>query len=151
MAVIQRHAKPQPRQTFLLPTNYNIHPSEHTSLLSQFLQLAPHLIRQGSYSAPTLRHPDLSLSNILLAPGTSKIISIIDWQGATILPRFMQAGIQRFVITTHLNLKAWRFHPSPMILIRWVSTNRDKSKPSFGLKRPTSTTQRRQVYTTRNT
>lgn len=96
MAVIQRHAKPQPRQTFLLPTNYNIHPSEHTSLLSQFLQVAPHLIRPGSYSAPTLRHPDLSLSNILLAPGTSKIISIIDWQGATILPRFMQAGYPAF-------------------------------------------------------
>jgi aminoglycoside phosphotransferase (APT) family kinase protein len=96
MAVIQRHAKPQPRQTFLLPTNYNIHPSEHTSLLSQFLQVAPHLIRPGSYTAPTLRHPDLSLSNILLAPGTSKIISIIDWQGATILPRFMQAGYPAF-------------------------------------------------------
>jgi hypothetical protein len=38
----------------------------------------------------------LSLSNILLAPGTSKIISIIDWQGATILPRFMQAGYPAF-------------------------------------------------------
>lgn len=42
MAVIQHHAKAQPRQTFLLPTNYNIHPSERTSLLSRFLQLAPH-------------------------------------------------------------------------------------------------------------
>lgn len=96
IAVIQRYAKPQPRQTFLLPTDYNIHPSEHTSLLSQFLQLAPHLIRPGSYSAPTIRHPDLSLSNILLAPGSSKIISIIDWQDATILPRFMQAGYPAF-------------------------------------------------------
>ncbi|KAJ5950693.1 Mitochondria protein Fmp29 [Penicillium vulpinum] len=28
-----------------------------------------------SYSAPTLRYPDLSLSNILLAPGSTKIIS----------------------------------------------------------------------------
>ncbi|KAJ5491661.1 kinase-like domain-containing protein [Penicillium diatomitis] len=96
MAVIQHHAKAQPRRTFLLPTNYNIHPSEHTSLLSRFLQLAPHLIRPGSYSAPTLRHPDLSLSNILLAPGSSKIISIIDWQDAAIFPRFMQAGYPAF-------------------------------------------------------
>lgn len=96
MAVIQHHAKAQPRQTFLLPTDYNIHPSEHSSLLSQFLQLAPHLTRPGSYSAPTLRHPDLSLSNILLAPGSSKIISIIDWQDAAIFPRFIQAGYPAF-------------------------------------------------------
>ncbi|KAE8151707.1 kinase-like domain-containing protein [Aspergillus avenaceus] len=96
MAIIQQHAKPQPRQTFLLPTDHNIHPSEHNSLLSQFLQLAPHLIRPGSHSAPTLRHPDLSLSNILLAPKSSKIISIIDWQDAAIFPRFMQAGYPVF-------------------------------------------------------
>ncbi|KAE8353819.1 kinase-like domain-containing protein [Aspergillus coremiiformis] len=96
MAVIQHHAVAQPRRTFLLPTNYNIHPSEHTSLLSRFLQLAPHFIRPGSYSAPTLRHPDLSLSNILLAPGSTRIISIIDWQDAVIFPRFMQAGYPAF-------------------------------------------------------
>ncbi|KAB8264121.1 kinase-like domain-containing protein [Aspergillus pseudonomiae] len=82
--------------TFLLPTDYNIEPSEHSSLLSRFLQLAPYLIPPGSYSAPTLRHPDLSLSNILLAPGSSKIISIIDWQDAAIFPRFMQAGYPAF-------------------------------------------------------
>ncbi|CAG8885670.1 unnamed protein product [Penicillium egyptiacum] len=44
----------------------------HTSLLSRFLQLAPHLIRAGSYRAPTLRHPNLSLSNILLAPRSTQ-------------------------------------------------------------------------------
>ncbi|KAJ9273664.1 hypothetical protein DTO212C5_298 [Paecilomyces variotii] len=96
MAVIQHHAKAQPRQTFLLPTNYDIHPSEHSSLISRFLQLAPYLIPPGSSSAPTLRHPDLSLSNILLAPGSTKIVSIIDWQDAIIFPRFMQAGYPAF-------------------------------------------------------
>lgn len=96
MAVIQHYAKAQPRQTFLLPTDYKIHPSEHSSLLSQFLQLAPDLIRPDSSSAPTLRHPDLSLSNILLAPRSTKIISIIDWQDAVIFPRLMQAGYPAF-------------------------------------------------------
>lgn len=57
LAIIQRHAKAQPRQTFLLLTNYKIHPSEHTSLLSQFLQLAPHLIRPDSYCAPNAKTP----------------------------------------------------------------------------------------------
>ncbi|KAL2836121.1 hypothetical protein BJX68DRAFT_260014 [Aspergillus pseudodeflectus] len=76
MAVIQHHAKAQPRQTFLLPTNYDIHPSEHSSLLSQFIHTL----------APTLRHPDLSL----------EFVSIIDWQDAVIYPRFMQAGYPAF-------------------------------------------------------
>ena len=96
IAVIQYHAKPRPRQTFLLPTDCDISPSKHTLLLSKFLQLAPYLIQPGSYSAPTLRHPDLSLSNILLAPRSTKIISIIDWQDAMIFPRFMQAGYPAF-------------------------------------------------------
>lgn len=76
IAIIRHHAKAQPRQTFLLPTEYNISPSEQTSLLSKFLQLAPHLIQLDS--TLTLRHPDLSLSNILLTPRSTKIISIID-------------------------------------------------------------------------
>ncbi|KAJ5888062.1 Mitochondria protein Fmp29 [Penicillium taxi] len=37
VAIIQHYTKAQPRQTFLLPTNYDILPSKHTSLLSQFL------------------------------------------------------------------------------------------------------------------
>jgi hypothetical protein len=96
MSVFQHYAKAQPRRTFLLPTNHNILPSEHISLLLRCLQLAPHLIPSGSHSVPTLRHPDLSLSNILLAPGSTKIISIIDWQDAVIFPRFMQAGYPAF-------------------------------------------------------
>jgi hypothetical protein len=57
MAVIQQHAKPQPRQTFLLPANYDIHPSEHVSLLSQFLELSPHLVPPGPSSFPTSDTP----------------------------------------------------------------------------------------------
>ncbi|KAL4896051.1 putative mitochondria protein Fmp29 [Aspergillus ambiguus] len=71
------HAKAQPRQTFLLPIDHDIHPSEHSS-------------------APTLRDPDLSLGNVLLVPGSTKIVSIIDWQDAVIFPRFMQAGYPAF-------------------------------------------------------
>lgn len=92
MAVIRRHSKPQLRQPFLLPTNYNIHPSEQTSLLSHFPHFAPHLIPPDSRNVPTLRHPDLSPSNILLAPGSTKIISVLDWQDAAIFPRVLQVG-----------------------------------------------------------
>ncbi|KAJ5824587.1 hypothetical protein N7447_006927 [Penicillium robsamsonii] len=49
----------------------------------------PYIIRPGSNSVPTLRHPDLSLSNMLLVPRSTKIISIIDWQDTVIFPRIM--------------------------------------------------------------
>ena len=92
-----RHAKPQPRQTFLLLTEHSVNPDEHISLLERFLQLAPFLAPKDSrFSAPVLGHPDLTLNNILLAPGTAKIVSIIDWQDATIFPSFLKAGYPAF-------------------------------------------------------
>nr|KMM73047.1 hypothetical protein CPAG_09336 [Coccidioides posadasii RMSCC 3488] len=97
MACLRDHAKLQPRKTFLLPTDYDINPEEHISLLSQFMQLAPFLVpSQSNLIAPTLRHPDLSLANILLVPGSTKIASVIDWQDASIFPLFMQAGYPAF-------------------------------------------------------
>ncbi|KAL4798332.1 kinase-like domain-containing protein [Aspergillus venezuelensis] len=91
------HAKHRSRKTFLLPTTHDIDPFEHTSLLASFLDLASELIPANPpHCAPTLRHPDLSLSNIMLEPDSSKIISIIDWQGATVFPLFMQAGYPAF-------------------------------------------------------
>jgi hypothetical protein len=38
----------------------------------------------------------LSLANILLVPGSTKIASIIDWQNSIIFPLFMQAGYPVF-------------------------------------------------------
>ncbi|PWY86556.1 hypothetical protein BO94DRAFT_557014 [Aspergillus sclerotioniger CBS 115572] len=94
---ILNHAKPQPRKTFLLPTLYDIEPSEHISLLSKFLRLAPFLISTNpDHNSPILRHPDLSLDNILLEPGSTIITSIIDWQDTVIFPLFMQAGYPAF-------------------------------------------------------
>jgi hypothetical protein len=97
LSCLQHHAKSKPRQTFLLPTDYDIDPSEHASFLSKFLQLAPSLVpAESSLQQPTLKHPDLSLANILLVPGSTKIASIIDWQDATVFPLFMQAGYPAF-------------------------------------------------------
>lgn len=95
IACLLDHAKPQPRQTFLLPTSHDIKPSEHISLLSKHLQLAPYLVPK-SFSAPTLRHPDLSLGNIYLVPGSTEIANVIDWQDAIVFPLFLQAGYPEF-------------------------------------------------------
>ncbi|PYH87708.1 hypothetical protein BO71DRAFT_454520 [Aspergillus ellipticus CBS 707.79] len=74
-ACTSQHAKPRPRRTFLLPTTHGIDPSEHVELLSKFLDIAPLLIPPGTHNrSPILRHPDLSLSNILLEPNSTKIL-----------------------------------------------------------------------------
>ncbi|PWY82151.1 hypothetical protein BO70DRAFT_291572 [Aspergillus heteromorphus CBS 117.55] len=97
IACTLHHAKPQPRRTFLLPTTHDIDPSEHTSLLSKFIEIAPLLVPSSSHLAsPILRHPDLSLSNILLEPDSSQILGIIDWQDTIVFPLFMQAGYPAF-------------------------------------------------------
>ncbi|RDH38148.1 hypothetical protein BDQ94DRAFT_156844 [Aspergillus welwitschiae] len=73
-ACILQHAKPRPRSTFLHPTTSDIEPSEYTSLLSKFLKLAPSLIPTNpDHTSPILRHPDLNLNNILIAPNSAKI------------------------------------------------------------------------------
>ncbi|RJE20836.1 Phosphotransferase enzyme family [Aspergillus sclerotialis] len=97
LACLAEHAKPQPRRTFLLPTDHNIDPSEQADLLTKFLQLSSLLVPpEQTFHTPTLRHPDLSLSNILLIPGLTKIASIIDWQDTVAFPLFMQAGYPAF-------------------------------------------------------
>ncbi len=82
---------------FLLQTEEFVDPNTHLSLLSKYLTIAPHLVPQEQrLSAPTLRHPDLSLANVFLVPNSTKISSIIDWQDAAVLPLFMQAGYPAF-------------------------------------------------------
>ena len=97
IAWISKYAKPQPRHTFLLHTDDPIDPQEHISLLSKFLRMAPLIVpEEAELSAPILRHPDLSVTNILLSPGSTQILGIIDWQDAAILPLFMLAGYPAF-------------------------------------------------------
>ncbi|KAK2831886.1 hypothetical protein FQN49_007067, partial [Arthroderma sp. PD_2] len=97
LAWTSTYGKPRPRRAFLLPTEEDIEPQDHSSLLSKYLQMAPSLVpSRPEMETPILRHPDLSYTNILLTPGTNKIEAIIDWQDAAILPLFMQAGYPAF-------------------------------------------------------
>ncbi|KDQ08120.1 hypothetical protein BOTBODRAFT_139303 [Botryobasidium botryosum FD-172 SS1] len=63
-------------------------PEEHTSMLEQWLSLAPAVLPQDpQLLSPTLMHPDLHGINIMvkpaISPADSDTISIIDWQGTT--------------------------------------------------------------------
>ncbi|KAL8838293.1 MAG: hypothetical protein Q9170_002190 [Blastenia crenularia] len=89
--------QPRQRQFFFSFSEQNIEPKDHISLLSQYVLVSPYLIpRQGDLALPTLRHPDLHQSNIFLRPQSTDILGIIDWQGASILPCFLQAGFPFF-------------------------------------------------------
>ena len=63
--------------------------------LSDYLKLVPYLVpREEELNAPTIRHPDLSPSNILVRD-SGEIASVIDWQHATVIPLFLQAKIPK--------------------------------------------------------
>ncbi|WEW60945.1 hypothetical protein PRK78_006433 [Emydomyces testavorans] len=94
---LAKFAKPQRRQTFSLSTEEPLNPTEHDSLLNKYLMISPFLIpKDEDLCKPILRHPDLSLGNIILVPDSNKVLSLIDWQDAAILPLFMQAGYPAF-------------------------------------------------------
>jgi hypothetical protein len=63
--------------------------------LLDYLKVAPYLVPKAEQlNVPTIRHPDLSPSNILISD-SGDITGIIDWQHTTILPIFLQAKIPK--------------------------------------------------------
>jgi hypothetical protein len=63
--------------------------------LLDYLKVAPHLVPKAEQlNVPTIRHPDLSPSNIFISDA-GDITYIIDWQHTTILPIFLQTKIPK--------------------------------------------------------
>lgn len=72
-----------------------VDPQVQIGHLLNYLKLAPHIVpKELELSMPTIRHPDLSPSNIFVSD-SGEITGIIDWQHATILPIFLQAKIPK--------------------------------------------------------
>ncbi|KAL9103637.1 MAG: hypothetical protein Q9163_001332 [Psora crenata] len=85
--------QPRHRQFFFSYSEQKIDPKDHITLLSKYCLVAPQLVpKQEGLGSPTLQHPDLHQSNIFLCPQSKQILSIIDWQGSSILPFFVQSG-----------------------------------------------------------
>ncbi|KIY74011.1 hypothetical protein CYLTODRAFT_341284 [Cylindrobasidium torrendii FP15055 ss-10] len=73
-------------------------PLDHIENLQRYLRVSPSLIpTDPSMRGFCIRHPDLQPSNIMVSTsadsGQLEIVSLIDWQHASILPRFLAAGI----------------------------------------------------------
>lgn len=72
-----------------------VEPQVQVNRLSDYLKLTPYLVpKSQELNIPTIRHPDLSPSNIFVSD-SGNITGIIDWQNATILPIFLQAKIPK--------------------------------------------------------
>ncbi|KAF2464602.1 kinase-like protein [Lindgomyces ingoldianus] len=73
-------------------------PGDHLRLLECYQLLTPHLLPKDPahpFNQPTLRHPDLTPSNIFITPETGRISCLIDWQHAIIQPQLLAAGYPR--------------------------------------------------------
>ena len=73
-------------------------PSDHIENLERYLLITSSLVSKNSAFHPfRIRHPDLQPSNVIVSklPDSNqlKIVGLLDWQHASILPLFLLAGI----------------------------------------------------------
>lgn len=72
-------------------------PSYHVENLERYLDVVSSLVpRDPSLSRFCIHHPDLQQSNIIVSKSPDsdcKVVGLIDWQHASILPMFLLAGV----------------------------------------------------------
>jgi hypothetical protein len=72
-------------------------PSHHIENLERYLLMAASLVPKSALHHFRIRHPDLQPSNVIVStsPGSTrlKIVGLLDWQHASILPQFLLASI----------------------------------------------------------
>ncbi|KAF2761050.1 phosphotransferase family protein [Pseudovirgaria hyperparasitica] len=72
-----------------------VDPQVQIGSLLDYLKVAPHIVPdREELNQPTIRHPDLSPSNIFVNR-SGEITGVIDWQRSAILPIFLQAKIPK--------------------------------------------------------
>ncbi|KAJ5575573.1 serine/threonine protein kinase [Penicillium sp. DV-2018c] len=71
---------------------------DYLELLKKYLAIAPYLLPKDPgdvLNRPTLRHPDLTPSNVFVCPDTFNVTCIIDWQHTVVTPLLLAAGYPR--------------------------------------------------------
>ncbi|KAI0772816.1 hypothetical protein BD413DRAFT_603712 [Trametes elegans] len=73
-------------------------PSDHRQNLERYLRIASLLVpKNPDFHRFCIRHPDLQPSNIIVSTSPDsnelKIVGLLDWQHASILPQFLLAGV----------------------------------------------------------
>ncbi|KAJ6179469.1 serine/threonine protein kinase [Penicillium mononematosum] len=70
----------------------------YLELLKKYLAIAPYLLPKDPgdiLNRPTIRHPDLTPSNVFVCPDTFDVTCIIDWQHTVVTPLLLAAGYPR--------------------------------------------------------
>ena len=100
---LRQYAKLRPAGDQFIRSNEDNSPAAHIELLERFLSvmaLAP-LIPDATISPPTLWHPDLDKSNVLVSPAPPhEIFGVIGWQAATTGPRCLQTKFPKAMVYT---------------------------------------------------
>ncbi|KAG9683763.1 hypothetical protein KCU95_g13446, partial [Aureobasidium melanogenum] len=98
LAWLEKFANPRyPREPLYRAfyDNREVRPDIQIQVLRDYLNLVPLLVpEQAKLTKPTIRHPDLSPSNIFISD-TGEITGLIDWQHTSVLPLFLQAKIPK--------------------------------------------------------
>jgi hypothetical protein len=98
LAWLEKFARPRhPREPLYRAfyDNREVSPDVQMQVLRDYLNLVPLLVpKQARLSRPTIRHPDLSPSNIFVSDA-GEITGLIDWQHTSVLPLFLQAKIPK--------------------------------------------------------
>lgn len=72
-------------------------PSDHIENLNRYLLIAPSVVPKDlALRQFCIRHPDIQRNNIIVSRTTNsgwQIVSLLDWQHASILPLFLSAGV----------------------------------------------------------
>ncbi|KAK2760891.1 hypothetical protein FQN54_002131 [Arachnomyces sp. PD_36] len=93
---IGRYAKPRDPSDPLRQSTSQESPDCHIQLLDKYLKVLPHVIpRDRNLYRSTIWHTDLHSGNIFVEQ--NKIVSIIDWQGCTSLPLFLNCKMPKFL------------------------------------------------------
>ena len=76
-------------------------PQKFSELLQLLSSLIPHFVPLSPYLRLALHHPDLALRNVFFDPNDdTKIVGVIDWGGAQILPLMLTAKFPSELLST---------------------------------------------------
>jgi hypothetical protein len=91
-------------------------PSDHIENLERYLLIVSLLVSKDSALNPfRIRHPDLQPGNVIVSrsPDSNqlKVVGLLDWRHASILPLSLLAGIPAFCRTTTIRSRRPSPHP----------------------------------------
>ncbi|KAI5887013.1 kinase-like protein [Schizophyllum commune H4-8] len=99
IAYLKRFGQPRLPMRREMRPSYKFQPQsplEHIAYLERYLSITSSLVpKDPALSRFCIRHPDLHPNNIFVerSPAGYKVVSLFDWQHASILPMFLLAGV----------------------------------------------------------